>query len=774
MPMACMGRVPAVSWARGLARARGLLWMGGAVAQRVYVCPVPRAPATGGRWMQRSRSSFARAALKVTVAERQKRGSAPGSDWLLRQRGEQLRREKEALQREKEAMQREKDALQREKEQQQRKEVELLWKEERLDWVRDNGGRRAIRDEFQRAHLQLRGLQGQVLELTKQQVVAAAAGGLAFAAAACLCVRTVFGRLVLLTVCFGLCVGDSLRSTCGARHLRRRAGPALLLCGERFARPAAPRLCHLDCTVACSQRLVFWVVLTRAVVVRACDRSVSVCVCRAAEASPAHAPPGAERRRHRTVRGGFPLPSSAGRGAARAQRHPPHLWHEAVALKGDAREPPQVLIMGPAGVGKSVSLLYGLKLLLEQDATVVLEHLPSGTAYLFVPSSNGYAVRVARAFRHTRPESFSLAMEDANAVYLVDPGEAGVVTGVTPEPLRCTARAVLVASPDTRHFKEWWKNAGDGAHSFFVPPWTKKQLRAALPWLATHLSHADCDARFHDFGGVVQPLVADRAVLHALGDKQQAALHDDAVEPVTTSALPATMRNGAGPPAVFMHVPSRRSTRPYYFAPVSQYTAAALAVGHFSRVRQLRALRNNRRDMSGWEDIWWRVVRDALAAGGAFQVRRAAGGGGATSTLTLPPREIDEALDQVPLAAQGAWDAFAQAAAAADGTTLLAPLARHRRVVDAVDSARRGFTCALTAKHSGPPVEQLAALLDICGVQAGGAPFQLYYVVPAVLFPAFSVPQCADRRVELWVLRLALADPSPKTYKRMPRSGPVW
>lgn len=63
-------------------------------------------------------------------------------------------------------------------------------------------------------------------------------------------------------------------------------------------------------------------------------------------------------------------------------------------------------------------------------------------------------------------------------------------------------------------------------------------------------------------------------------------------------------------------------------------------------------------------------------------------------------------------------------------------------------------------------MEKLATLLDACDNKLDGEPFKLYYVVPAVLFNTFCVPACADRRVELWVMRLPLADQvKPMSYQ---------
>lgn len=126
---------------------------------------------------------------------------------------------------------------------------------------------------------------------------------------------------------------------------------------------------------------------------------------------------------------------------------------------------------------------------------------------------------------------------------------------------------------------------------------------------------------------MLRPFVAGCSVLGWLGEEQQAALEGEAVQRVAVSQRVDTSRDGEPPPSsVFMYVPLE-NFRSYRLAPISQYTAAALALGKCSQVNELAALRDTREDVL-WGHIWEAAVNmfvlDALAAGGECQVRRAA------------------------------------------------------------------------------------------------------------------------------------------------------
>jgi hypothetical protein len=460
------------------------------------------------------------------------------------------------------------------------------------------------------------------------------------------------------------------------------------------------------------------------------------------------------------------------------------LWAEVMkVLVGPIDAEPRVLIKGPAGVGKSVSVLYGLKLLLEQGRVVVLETQPTDTAYLFRPGPHGYTVSAARRFRAEPPaQAFEDALSDPDAAYLVDPGQAGV----SPEPLPCRARTVLASSPDERHYKEWYKNAGRGGVTIYASAWKEAELQAVRPLVCPGLSDQDFADRVHDFGGVLRPLVASqRDVVSVWGRKQELALQGETIARVAAFGLMDSTRTDEPPPtSVFCYVPFNNFLD-HDVAPISSYAASAIALNHWSKVEEAAAGRL-RWESSMWGALWERALVQAVADGGRFVVRdvlakgrgpgrsakgRRPGRPAGEDKLQQPPA-VDAKSDTLLLPRRpvrtvaGDWDAFEAAVAASDGSALLVPEAVNQPAVDAADGPRRAFQMTLSASHK--VTNQLASLLAKCQLRDGEV-FEVFFVVPKAVFDSFSVTMdVPDARVRLRVLRLSddHGPAEPRSYNR--------
>jgi hypothetical protein len=129
---------------------------------------------------------------------------------------------------------------------------------------------------------------------------------------------------------------------------------------------------------------------------------------------------------------------------------------------------PCVLIKGPAGVGKSVSVLYGLKLLLEKGRVVVLETQPTITAYLFRPGPQGYEVSgVHRIPFCTVSERGQHRAERPRCCVPRRPRSSGHHPGATA--VQGAHGAGLVARRAA--LQGGYKNAGQGGLTCYVSAW---------------------------------------------------------------------------------------------------------------------------------------------------------------------------------------------------------------------------------------------------------------------------------------------------------------
>lgn len=164
------------------------------------------------------------------------------------------------------------------------------------------------------------------------------------------------------------------------------------------------------------------------------------------------------------------------------------LWEEVFEqLKGASRT--KVVIIGNSGIGKSRSLMYGLRLLLggrrpdgafgaPQDRVVIFECRKEGEVFAFVPPgqdvrggevSTEYAVYRIPLNRFTATEC--AALKNPENFYLIDPGRAE-----DGEPITVPAKTVKACSPDRRHYKEWAK---EKSIQLYLSMWLLQELLEA-------------------------------------------------------------------------------------------------------------------------------------------------------------------------------------------------------------------------------------------------------------------------------------------------------
>jgi energy-coupling factor transporter ATP-binding protein EcfA2 len=186
-------------------------------------------------------------------------------------------------------------------------------------------------------------------------------------------------------------------------------------------------------------------------------------------------------------------------------------WTECIT---QAEKGHRVCAVGSPGIGKSTSMAFLIKLLLETGKTVVYlsrTMLSESWYYQFIPLADG-EVEV-----HVFPEKLTPAqipsLLNPGTFYLVDPGKTK--DSCDPSEL-VKAHVIINASPDDRHWgeSEFGKGRGDALGGVFLyyPLWRCSELLAAARVIAPGQSTEETLKRFWKFGGVPRHVFAKSTV----------------------------------------------------------------------------------------------------------------------------------------------------------------------------------------------------------------------------------------------------------------------
>lgn len=130
------------------------------------------------------------------------------------------------------------------------------------------------------------------------------------------------------------------------------------------------------------------------------------------------------------------------------------------------------VVTGNPGIGKSRSMAYFLRILLQNGKTVIYESRKDKQFFVFIPKKNseskleyeGYSVPSENFVKAN-----CAALKNPNNYYLIDP--KGIVEEGT-----YVAHTILAASPNKRRYHEMMKEPG--SKKFFIPPWTISELQS--------------------------------------------------------------------------------------------------------------------------------------------------------------------------------------------------------------------------------------------------------------------------------------------------------
>ena len=176
---------------------------------------------------------------------------------------------------------------------------------------------------------------------------------------------------------------------------------------------------------------------------------------------------------------------------------------QGLAVGGNTKR--RAAAVGTPGIGKSTTASFAIRLLLQQEKTVVYLHRTTdGSGYYiqFTPQEEGQ-IDVELIPEKTSPSEIP-SLYDPETYYVVDPGKTK--TSCDPAPM-VAARVIIIASPDDRHWggSAFEKNdqSGLGGYLLYFPSWTLPQLEAGSSELSgVQFQDGEVAELYSIFGGV--------------------------------------------------------------------------------------------------------------------------------------------------------------------------------------------------------------------------------------------------------------------------------
>jgi heat shock protein HspQ len=176
------------------------------------------------------------------------------------------------------------------------------------------------------------------------------------------------------------------------------------------------------------------------------------------------------------------------------------LWNEVLDYL-ESYEDTHAIVTGNPGIGKSRSMSYLLRLLLQKKKIFVYESKKDKVAHIFMPQEdNSYKVWSCEGFR---PESCA-HLKNPDNYYLIDP--------CTPSnPVSVLSHTVLCASPNISHYMDFQKTLG--VHVWLMPTWKKEELKCLQNEIEVEpgifLSNDEFEKRYQLFGGKIRYIYCD-------------------------------------------------------------------------------------------------------------------------------------------------------------------------------------------------------------------------------------------------------------------------
>jgi hypothetical protein len=179
-------------------------------------------------------------------------------------------------------------------------------------------------------------------------------------------------------------------------------------------------------------------------------------------------------------------------------------------------------VTGNPGIGKSRSMKYLLKLLLEAKETVVYESRNNISVFCFIPNKEDGNYQVFKcSLKYFDP--FMPLLNDPNTFHLID------LSDHSPHIIESCARTIATASPRTYYENKEFKQSNQ-AERFLMPVWRKEEIIPLITKFSVEnkkfLSLNEFEKRFEIFGGIIRYIFASKSRLSRFQNDIEAFIDD--------------------------------------------------------------------------------------------------------------------------------------------------------------------------------------------------------------------------------------------------------
>ena len=301
----------------------------------------------------------------------------------------------------------------------------------------------------------------------------------------------------------------------------------------------------------------------------------------------------------------------------------------------------RVAVIGSPGIGKSFSIFYFLRLLMQENQTFVFEARKSARVYLFQPDSTAYTVSSMGLEHWSASDCKELQVPQNHYVIDPDRAEGGKVVSVF-------ANIIIAPSPDKGHLGEFGKTL------------TLVKLYRAPPTLEETLVYAGyfgvaaerTKQLFEEFGGVLRKVLATDPQIEGHRKERLSAIADKKlVKTFFDSGVLAESEYAKPLSQLFLMVPFETDPEQYH---VDFAGAGSANVLRSKFEKELAQLLQPKKQMQGlFTGIFESFVHKTLSNGGDFHIRPV-GVAAPVFVATLPQQNTREVDGQLPQLLQAA------------------------------------------------------------------------------------------------------------------------